>query len=258
ERGRSLERSPRRPAFRADRVLQVPDGRGGGSAGDETGGVGSAMSRGDPWRTDARDGSGGDRRYRRDTRAHPSPEEGYRRRGEGDRAQAPPGGHRGRRGDLETDSEEENSPVGKMRKEGRGEGADEGSENQQRQEEDVSGNHGSTAGADEADSCLADCTADQSEAKANGPEGVRKEQREVRRDRQEGTPSPDRRSQDRGERNTESRVSGQRGRRGGGRDERSRTPEKRWQRGARRGEGSRSPDPQQRREGWCGGGERSL
>ncbi|CAI6006845.1 unnamed protein product [Closterium sp. NIES-64] len=175
---RSLERSPRRPAFRADRVLQAPDGRGGGSAGDETGGVGSAISRGDPWRTDARDGSGGDRRYRRDTRAHPSPEEGYRRRGESDRAQAPPGGHRGRRGDLETDSEEENSPVGKMRKEGRGEGADEGSENQQRQEEDASGNHGSTAGADEADSPLADSTADESEAKANGPEGVQKEQRE--------------------------------------------------------------------------------
>ncbi|CAI6006847.1 unnamed protein product [Closterium sp. NIES-64] len=54
ERGRSLERSPRRPAFRADQVPLAPKRREGGSARAGAGGSGSALAGSDPWRTEPR------------------------------------------------------------------------------------------------------------------------------------------------------------------------------------------------------------
>ncbi|CAI5965453.1 unnamed protein product [Closterium sp. NIES-64] len=85
ERGRSLERSPRRSAFRADQIPFTREQRKGGSVREGGDGSGSAMTGGDPWRLDGRREGGGGGRCRRDTGAHSSPGEGERRRGGGDR-----------------------------------------------------------------------------------------------------------------------------------------------------------------------------
>ncbi|CAI5968329.1 unnamed protein product [Closterium sp. NIES-65] len=232
ERGRSLERSPRRPersprrpAFRADQVSLAPDRQEGGSAREGRGGSGSVTTGSDPWRTDGLHGADGGRGNRQDTGAYCSPEEGYRRREERGRGRGLEGLFSGRQGDLDVDGEDEADSANRVRETNR-EGETEGDD--EPQEEGAAEQRERPAGADDDDPAQAGVATEPSTAEAEEKGGTT---RDLPRDEEKGD--------------------------GGGHGSGAHSPEPRQQRVEGRGDGARLPYPRLKQDGGRGGGARS-
>ncbi|CAI7814183.1 unnamed protein product [Closterium sp. NIES-54] len=244
ERGRSLERSPRRSAFRADQVTLVPERRAGGSAQAGAGGSGSALAGSDPWRTEPRHGAGGDRGYRQEMGAYRSPEASYRRCKDRSRGRGLEELFSGREGDLNADGEEVDESTDTLQRSERDDEAEVGGG---AQEEGASEQRDMPAEATEANPAKAG-EAEETGGTGNVP-SARKEAhvsgQQAHGGEQGGGASraPDLRQQNDGKRGSGPRAPDLRPhhdeRRGGG----SRSPEPRQHRDGRRGSGSRSPDP---------------
>ncbi|CAI5967763.1 unnamed protein product [Closterium sp. NIES-64] len=266
ERGRSLERSPRRPersprrpAFRADQVPLAPDRQEGGSAREGRGGSGSVTTGSDPWRTDGLHGADGGRGNRQDTGAYCSPEEGYRRREERGRGRGLEGLFSGRQGDLDVDGEDEADSANRVRETNR-EGETEGDD--EPQEEGAAEQRERPAGADDDDPAQAGVATEPSTAEAEEKGGTT---RDLPRDEEKGdggghgsgAHSPEPRQQRVEGRGDGARLPYPRLKQDGGRGGGARSPDPRQQRGEGRGDGARSPDPRLNRDGGRGGDARS-
>ncbi|CAI5953076.1 unnamed protein product [Closterium sp. NIES-64] len=253
ERGRSLERSPRRPAFRADRVPVAGDRRAEGRPSVAAGGEGYAASaEGDVWRRghDRGDGYGsGDRRA---VGVFRSPEERGRRRDERGRRQgverfdANQGGEAAEKEEAwETSGEEE---------------AEEDAANLERAVEDANGEDDGeepAAGIGSAEPEEADVAGGASQAEAEGSRSGRSESRGRDASRQEEHYAERSRQQERRDWGVHADAVGTQGERGKREEEGPRASGEGSRRWERPSVNPRALDWRQAQGGWGEDGARS-
>ncbi|CAI5987309.1 unnamed protein product, partial [Closterium sp. NIES-65] len=214
------DRSPRRPAFRADQVPLGHERREEGSAQGRAGGSELAMVRSDPWRTETRHG-GGNLGYRQETGAYRSPDASYRRREDRRRGRGLEGLFSGREGDLNAGGVEESDAADTSQESEHGDAAENGADGRK---EDVSKQRDVPAEATKADLAQASVAAETSAVEADGTSGAR---------------NPPRNGEERGS---------------GRRSSSSRSPDLRQQCDAGGGDGVRSPDHRRTCDGGRGDG----